>query len=63
MGGDLAARDRLVLRVRYRTDVLDADSAARIAGYHLTALDLIAADPDAEHEQQSLLSAGELASS
>ena len=37
------------LRLRYRTDVLDAECAARIAGYHLTALALIAADPDAEH--------------
>ena len=35
-------RGRLVLRLRYRTDVLDADAAARIAGYHLTALTLIA---------------------
>ena len=51
---------RLVLRLRYRTDVLDADCAARIAGYHLTALALIAAGPDAEHGRQSLLSAGEL---
>ena len=50
----------LVLRLRYRTEVLDADCAARIAGYHLTALALIAADPDAEHERQSLLSAEEL---
>ena len=57
----LATRDgRLVLRLRYRTDVLDAECAARIAGYHLTALALIAADPDAEHERQSLLSAEEL---
>ncbi len=48
------------LRLRYRTDVLDADAAARIAGYHLTALALIAADPDAEHRRQSLLSAEEL---
>jgi amino acid adenylation domain-containing protein len=46
----------VVLRLRYRTDVLDADSAARIAGYHLAALTLIATDPDAEHGQQSLLS-------
>src|SRR5436190_8826954 len=53
-------RDGLVLRLRYRTDVLDADCAARIAGYHLTALALIAADPDAEHTRQSLLSAEEL---
>jgi amino acid adenylation domain-containing protein len=53
-------RGRLVLRLRYRTDVLDADAAARIAGYHLTALTLIAADPEASHERQSLLSAEEL---
>ncbi|MFD7131985.1 amino acid adenylation domain-containing protein [Streptomyces sp. NPDC059894] len=51
---------RSVLRLRYRTDVLDADGAARIAGYHLTALALIAADPEAEHARQSLLSAEEL---
>ncbi|HKD87022.1 MAG TPA: amino acid adenylation domain-containing protein [Streptosporangiaceae bacterium] len=52
-------RGQLALRLRYRTDVLDADCAARIAGYHCTALALIAADPDAEHERQSLLSAEE----
>jgi amino acid adenylation domain-containing protein len=51
---------RLMLRLRYRTDVLDADCAARIAGYHLTALALIAADPDAKHRRQSLLSGEEL---
>jgi amino acid adenylation domain-containing protein len=51
---------RLTLRLRYRTDVLDAHCAARIAGYHLTALALIAADPDAEHARQSLLSTEEL---
>ncbi|MFE4263684.1 amino acid adenylation domain-containing protein [Streptomyces sp. NPDC056883] len=51
---------RLTLRLRYRTDVLDADCAARIAGYHLTALASIAADPDAEHAGQGLLSAEEL---
>ncbi|MFF0290608.1 amino acid adenylation domain-containing protein [Streptomyces sp. NPDC005262] len=49
-----------VLRLRYRKDALDADCAVRIAGYHLTALTLIAADPDAEHARQSLLSAEEL---
>lgn len=55
------ARDhgQLALRLRYRTDVLDADCAARIAGYHAAALALIAADPDAGHDQQSLLSAAE----
>src|SRR2546425_1462935 len=52
--------DGLVLRLRYRTDVLDADCAARIAGYHLTALALIVADPDAEHRRQSLLCGEEL---
>ncbi|MFD4137603.1 amino acid adenylation domain-containing protein [Streptomyces sp. NPDC058572] len=51
---------RLGLRLRYRTEVLDADCAARIAGYHLAALGLIAADPDAGHGRQSLLSAEEL---
>ncbi|MEU9253729.1 amino acid adenylation domain-containing protein [Streptomyces sp. NPDC048270] len=48
------------LLLRYRTDVLDADCAARIAGYHLTALALMAADPDADHRGRSLLSAQEL---
>ncbi|MGW1722009.1 non-ribosomal peptide synthetase [Streptomyces sp. NPDC002306] len=47
------------LRLRYRTDVLDAPAAARVAGYHLTALGLIAADPDADHDRQSLLSGDE----
>ncbi|MFC5213318.1 non-ribosomal peptide synthetase [Streptomyces coerulescens] len=51
--------DRSTLRLRYRTDALDAAAAARIAGYHLTALTLLAADPDAAHERQSLLSAEE----
>src|SRR3989475_995886 len=50
----------LVLRLRYKRDVLDAEGAGRIAAYHLTALALIAADPDAEHARQSLLSAEEL---
>ncbi|HYP44691.1 MAG TPA: amino acid adenylation domain-containing protein [Propionibacteriaceae bacterium] len=53
--------DHLILRLHYRVDVLDADAAARVAGYHLTALTLALADPDAEHAQQSLLSADELA--
>ena len=48
------------LRLRYRTEVLDAAAAARIAGYHLTALALIAADPDADHHGQTLLSDEEL---
>ena len=52
--------DQLALRLRYRTETFDADCAARIAGYHLAALTLIAADPDAEHGRQSLLSPEEL---
>ena len=51
--------DELVLLLRYRGDVLDGDAAARIAGYHRTALELIAADLDAEHGRLSLLSADE----
>ena len=58
--GIVPQRGRLALRLRYRTDVLDADAAARIAGYHLAALALIAADPEAGHHRQSLLSAEEL---
>ncbi|MCC5475774.1 non-ribosomal peptide synthetase [Streptomyces barringtoniae] len=50
----------LTLRLRYRTDVLDAAAAARIGGYHLTALRLMTADPDADHTRQSLLSADEV---
>jgi amino acid adenylation domain-containing protein len=48
------------LRLRYRTDVLDGGAAARIADYHLTALALIASDPDADHHGQTLLSGKEL---
>lgn len=51
---------RLRLRLRYRTDVLDAAGAARIGGYHLTALRLLTADVDAEHARQGLLSPDEL---
>jgi amino acid adenylation domain-containing protein len=58
--GIARADGRLVARLRYRTDALDAGAAARIAGYHLTALTRIAADPDARHSEQSLLSAEEL---
>jgi amino acid adenylation domain-containing protein len=52
--------DRFRLRLRYRTDVIDAGAAARIVGYHLTALSMMAVDPDAEHGRQSLLSEQEL---
>jgi amino acid adenylation domain-containing protein len=50
----------LALRLRYRTDVLDAESVERIAGYHLAALALMVADLDAAHGRQTLLSAEEL---
>jgi amino acid adenylation domain-containing protein len=52
--------DRLAVRLRYRTDVLDADAAARFARYHRRALEQLAADPDAEPRQASLVSAEEL---
>src|SRR5437867_7368494 len=56
----IVEQDGIVIRLRYRTTAFDAECAARIAGYHLAALALIAADPDAEHARQSLLSREEL---
>jgi len=53
-------RDGIVIVLRFRTDVLDTESAARIAGYHIAALTAIAANPDAEHARHSLLSCDEL---
>ncbi|MGY0056163.1 non-ribosomal peptide synthetase [Streptomyces sp. LZ34] len=50
---------RLVARLRYRAEVIDGECAARIGGYHLAALGLVAADVDAEHARQSLLSTEE----
>ncbi|HET6393807.1 MAG TPA: amino acid adenylation domain-containing protein [Blastococcus sp.] len=50
-----------VLDLRYRTDALDPTAAARIAGYHRTALAQLAADPDADPALQTLLSEDELA--
>ena len=49
------------LCVRYRRDALDAQAAARIAGYHLTALHRIATEPDAASDEHCLLSAEEVA--
>jgi amino acid adenylation domain-containing protein len=65
LGGDAVLRVGVLgngtrLALRYRTDVLDASAAARIAGYHRAALALLAADPDADPGRQSLLSAAEL---
>ncbi len=42
--------------LRYRTDALDADAAARVAGYHVTALTLAAAGPDTDPARACLLS-------
>ncbi|GAA3825953.1 non-ribosomal peptide synthetase [Streptomyces chiangmaiensis] len=50
---------RLVVRLRYRTQVLDSESAARLCGYHVTALTSMTVDVDAEHARQNLLSAEE----
>ncbi len=58
---DFAQDDgELILKLRYRTDALDEGSAARIAGYHLTALEALASDPSAAHTHQTLVSADEL---
>jgi amino acid adenylation domain-containing protein len=57
--GLIEATDGLRLWLRYRTDALDADAAARIAGYHRTALTQLAADPDADHRHPGLVSAAE----
>ena len=51
---------RRILRVTYRTDVVDVDFAIRIAGYYNTALELLVADPTGEHSSQSLVSPDEL---
>ncbi|MEV6118592.1 amino acid adenylation domain-containing protein [Streptomyces sp. NPDC052109] len=51
----------LTMTLTYRQDVLTLEHAERLTGYHLTALELLAADPGADHHSQSLLSAEELA--
>ncbi|UUN29184.1 amino acid adenylation domain-containing protein [Streptomyces sp. FIT100] len=50
----------LVLRLLHRTGVLDAQSAARMAGYHTRALELMAGGADTEHTGACLLSPEEL---
>ena len=54
-----AAAGPPVLRLRYRRQALDPSAAARLAGYHLTALRLLVADAGAAHRRQNLLSDGE----
>ncbi|WP_116201421.1 non-ribosomal peptide synthetase [Amycolatopsis circi] len=48
------------LRLRFRTEVLDSESAERILGYHLSALTLIRTDVTAPHRETTLLSSAEL---
>ncbi|MFI6320161.1 amino acid adenylation domain-containing protein [Nonomuraea sp. NPDC050556] len=48
------------LRLRYRADAFDADHMARIGGYYVSALRMIATAPDDEHAAHVLLSAEEL---
>ncbi|MGI9422299.1 MAG: amino acid adenylation domain-containing protein [Hyphomicrobiaceae bacterium] len=52
-------QENLRLHIQYRTEAFDAESANRIAGYHLTALKQMVAEPNADHKMQSLLSAEE----
>ncbi|MFF2650688.1 amino acid adenylation domain-containing protein [Streptomyces sp. NPDC058045] len=49
----------LSLTLRFRTDVVDAEAAARIAGYYLAALTALAAEPDSPVRAHSLLTAAE----
>ncbi|MEU7041024.1 amino acid adenylation domain-containing protein [Streptomyces varsoviensis] len=49
----------LSLRVLFDRATLNEEYAARLTGYHLTALRLLAADPEAPHHRQSLLSPAE----
>ncbi|MFJ7128774.1 amino acid adenylation domain-containing protein [Streptomyces sp. NPDC098101] len=56
----LSGDDPPALRLRHRTDVLDGGAAARIGGYHLRALERIAAAPEEHHERGTLLSAEEI---
>ncbi|MCF1596025.1 non-ribosomal peptide synthetase [Streptomyces muensis] len=50
----------LVLRVVHDRAELNEEYARRLAGYHVQALRLLAADPAAPHHRQSLLSAEEV---
>ncbi|TLQ47695.1 non-ribosomal peptide synthetase [Streptomyces marianii] len=50
----------VVLRLRFRTEVLDGEAVGRIAGYHLAALERIVADPYAVCGEAGLVSAEEV---
>ncbi|MGC9442756.1 non-ribosomal peptide synthetase [Streptomyces sp. WG5] len=51
--------DGPALLIGYRTDVLDAAAAERIAGYHVTALEQLTDGPDAPAHARGLLSEAE----
>lgn len=51
----------VTLHVTYDLGAFDGEHAARLAGYQLTALRLLAEDPAARHDRQSLLSPEETA--
>ncbi|MFF3372670.1 amino acid adenylation domain-containing protein [Streptomyces sp. NPDC002680] len=53
--------DGLALHVTYDLGAFDGDHAARLAGYQLAALRLLAEDPSARHDRRSLLSPQETA--
>jgi amino acid adenylation domain-containing protein len=47
------------LRLRYRRDVLDEDAALRVAGYHLSAVRHLVAEPGSDPGDADLVGAGE----
>jgi amino acid adenylation domain-containing protein len=55
-----AGPDPRALRLRYRAERIDAECAARVAGYHLAALAGLTGEPDAAHAGRGLLSETEL---
>jgi non-ribosomal peptide synthetase component F len=61
LGDDLAAAVRDLAADLDKQAVVDTETAARIAGYHVSALAGLVADPDAEHGRHSLLADDELA--
>ncbi|MCG3753038.1 MULTISPECIES: amino acid adenylation domain-containing protein [unclassified Amycolatopsis] len=65
LAGDTVLRldvspDLEMLRLCFRTEVLDSEAAERILGYHLSALTQIRTDVTASHRETTLLSAAEL---
>jgi amino acid adenylation domain-containing protein len=50
---------RLHLLLRHRRDALDAGAAARLLGYHVSALGQLVTEPEADHGSRTLLSPAE----